>query len=131
VRPTDALASIIIKSAMIVWDEAPMGHRHLLEGLDRLLQDLMKNQCPFGGKVVILSGDFHQILPVVPHGSRSQITNACFKRSPLWKYFKCWPLKENMRVGTDPSLKHFYDWLLKVGNGELPIEEAPDKIEIP
>ena len=27
VHPTDILAIIIIKSAMIIWDEAPMGHR--------------------------------------------------------------------------------------------------------
>ena len=43
---------------VIVWDEAPMGHNDLIEALDRLLQDLMGNNLPFGGKVVILGGHF-------------------------------------------------------------------------
>ena len=46
VRPTDILATLIIKSELIIWDDASMGHRQLLEGLDRLLQDLMKDQRP-------------------------------------------------------------------------------------
>ena len=131
IKPTDTLAKVIIDATMIVWDEAPMGHRHLLEGLDRLLRDLMLNQRPFGGKLVILCGDFRQVLPVVPHGSRSQITAASFKRSPLWKHFQVRHLTENMRIGSNPTLKQFDDWLLNLGNGELPIMEKPDKIEIP
>ena len=108
-----------------------MAHRHLLERLDRLLQDLMIDQRPFGGKTIILAGDFHQILPVFIHGARSHITSASFKQSKLWKHFQIWPLQENMCVGADPSLKPFDDWLLKMGNGELQVKELPDKIEIP
>ena len=35
-----------------------------LERIDRSLRELMENQKPFGGKIVILAGDFRQILPV-------------------------------------------------------------------
>ncbi|KAK9839693.1 hypothetical protein WJX81_006615 [Elliptochloris bilobata] len=34
----------------------------------RLLKDLMHSAAPFGGKVVLLDGDFRQVLPVVPKG---------------------------------------------------------------
>ena len=47
------LAKLIKMAKVIVWDEAPMGHNDLIEALDRLLQDLMGNNLPFGGKVVI------------------------------------------------------------------------------
>jgi ATP-dependent DNA helicase PIF1 len=47
------------------------------EALDRTLWDLLstyspqnKNK-PFGGKVVVLGGDFSQILPVIEGGTRS------------------------------------------------------------
>ena len=34
------LAELIRRTALIVWDEAPMSHRYLLEALDRTLQDI-------------------------------------------------------------------------------------------
>ena len=53
------LAQLIRISKIIVWDEAPMGHRqHLeLEALDRTLRDIMDVDKPLGGKLLILSGD--------------------------------------------------------------------------
>ena len=59
------LADLIRRARVIVWDEAPMAHRHLLEALDRTLRDIMMDDQPFGGKVLVLGGDFRQILPVV------------------------------------------------------------------
>ena len=59
------LADLIRRARVIVWDEAPMAHRHLLEALDRTLRDIMMDDQPFGGKVLVLGGYFRQILPVV------------------------------------------------------------------
>ena len=39
--------------------------------------------------------------------------------------------RENIRVGQDNNLQHLYRQLLDLGNGELPIVELPDKIQIP
>ena len=52
------LADLIRMAKLIVIDEACMLHKHLFEALNRSLQDLMGNQHIFGGKSVILSGDF-------------------------------------------------------------------------
>ena len=52
------LANLIRQSEIIVWDEAPMAHRFLLEALDRSLRDVMNNERPFGGKSLVLAGDF-------------------------------------------------------------------------
>ena len=43
-----------------------MCHRYSIEALDKILQDIMHNGNPFGGKVIVFGGDFRQILPVVP-----------------------------------------------------------------
>ena len=59
------LADHIRRTALIVWDEAPMAHRHHLEAFDRTLRDVTGSDEPFGGKVLVLGGDFRQILPVI------------------------------------------------------------------
>ena len=46
-----------------------MMHRHLFEGLSRTLQDLRNDRRLFGGITVLLSGDFRQVLPVIPKGT--------------------------------------------------------------
>ena len=59
------LCKMIKKAKIIVWDEAPMSHRDLLEGLDRTLEDLMDCKQPFGGKVIVLAGDFRQLPTII------------------------------------------------------------------
>lgn len=45
-------ADLIRRAQVIIWDEAPMTHRHQLEAMDRTLRDLTgRTTMPFGGKV--------------------------------------------------------------------------------
>lgn len=73
------LADLIIKTTLIIWDEAPMTHRYFFEALDKTMRDIMSVRDPdsidkpFGGKVVVLGGDFRQILPVITGGSIQDI----------------------------------------------------------
>ena len=138
------LAKLVRRAELIIWDEAPMMHRYQLEALDLTLRDLMReelgyetiNEMPrFGGKVVVVAGDFRQTLPVLKKASRAQILDAALTRSDLWKYFEVFPLTENMRIqnttGDDrEKLEWFGKWLLDVGNGALDLDEA-ETIEIP
>jgi hypothetical protein len=74
---------------MIIWDGAPMMHRRTFKIVDRTWRDLMQLDDAqviekiFGGKIVVLGGDFRQILPVVPKGRRENIINASLPRSHL------------------------------------------------
>ena len=68
------------------------------EAVDRMLQDVCETSDPFGGKVVVLAGDWRQILPVVQHGSRSQVVNSTLVRSNLWRHFVVHHFDTNMRV---------------------------------
>jgi hypothetical protein len=125
------LARLIREAAIIVWDEAPMAHRFLLEALDRTLRDVTGAEDPFGGKVLLLGGDFRQVLPVVKRGSRAQIVAACLKRSPLWPHFRIFHLRENMRIRSSTDEAAAYaDWVLRLGNGQLPTTED-DMVDLP
>ncbi|KAG3236575.1 hypothetical protein PI124_g18419 [Phytophthora idaei] len=78
------LKGLIQKASLVIWEEAPMTHRHAFEAVDWSLRDLMDNDDePFGGKVLVLSGDFRQNLPVVVRGTRAQTIDACLKSSTL------------------------------------------------
>jgi hypothetical protein len=88
-------AALIRAARLIVWDEAPMAHKHVFEAVNHTLQHVMGAVDPalkdmfFWGKVVVMGGDFRQILPVVPWGTRSQIVDANLKRFVvLWHRVK-------------------------------------------
>ncbi|UYV81233.1 hypothetical protein LAZ67_20000416 [Cordylochernes scorpioides] len=114
-------AELIRRSSLIIWDEAPMAHYRALEIVDRFLKDIMHCDLAFGGKVVVLGGDFRQVLPVVPRASRAEIVAACIKQSKLWPLFVILRLTQNMRAGIDAQ--RFSQWLLKVGDGDLPTDQ--------
>jgi hypothetical protein len=122
-------AELIRKASILIWDEATMAPSHALNAVDRLLREIMDEELPFGGKVLLLGGDFRQCLPVVPHGSRATIVESSMKFSPLWSCFKQLHLQTNVR-STDPK---YSDWLIQLGTGQLSNEEGFDEdiIEIP
>jgi hypothetical protein len=105
-------------TSLIICDEIPMLHRHILECLDRTLRDLLDVDADFGGITMLFGGDFRQTLPVVPHGSREQIVGATFCRSRLWPKLHIFHLKRNMRLGQDPASDEFAKWLLEIGAGK-------------
>ncbi|XP_052620798.1 uncharacterized protein LOC111886898 [Lactuca sativa] len=131
ISPDSELASLLRKTSLIIWDEAPMIHKHAFEALDRTLKDIFKcddsrnSNLPFGGKVIVFGGDFRQILPVIPAGSRQDIVNASLSSSYLWKQCKVYQLTKNMRltVGSHTSAiqktMDFAKWLLDIGEGKL------------
>lgn len=66
-------------------------------------------------------GDFRQILPVIPRGTKADEINACLKSSNLWSFIHKLQLTTNMRTYLDKNYKAqtFPQTLLKIGNGEL------------
>ncbi|GFH29192.1 ATP-dependent DNA helicase [Haematococcus lacustris] len=107
------VAALLRCTHAIFWDEAPMAHKHCFKALDRTLRDLMTTEDEqaagqlFGGKVVVMGGDYRQVLPVVPRASRAGIVAAGLQSSSLWGHIKVVRLQSNMRVqqlaGTDPE----------------------------
>ncbi|GJY75445.1 ATP-dependent DNA helicase PIF1-like protein [Tanacetum coccineum] len=125
------LAALLIKMSLIIWDKAPMMHKHCFEALDRSLRDIIGStnpkakEMPFGGKVIIFGGDFRQILPVIPGGTRQDVVHTSLNSLYIWDDCTVLELTTNMRLreGFDKSnieeIKEFGDWILKMGNGRL------------
>ena len=64
-----------------------MDHKYAFEAMDRSLRDIMglKNNesrsILFGGKTLLLGGDFKQVPPVVTQGKRQDMVQATINRS--------------------------------------------------
>ena len=84
-------AELFRNTSLIIWDEATMANRLLIEALDRGLRDVADADEPFGGKVVVLAGDFRQTLPILKLASRPQIVNVTLKKSQLWGQLEVFP----------------------------------------
>lgn len=127
------LANLISKTDLIIWDEAPMAHRHAFETLDRTLRDLQSMEDPsaaykpFGGKTVVLGGDFRQIFPVITQGTRHDTVKASISKSYLWPFAEIHTLTINMRLRQ--ADKEFAKWILDVGNGTAPAVEIEGRGE--
>ncbi|KAL8616951.1 hypothetical protein ACOMHN_041869 [Nucella lapillus] len=98
IKKGTTLARVIGDTAAIIIDEAPMTNKAVFEAMDRTLQDLKQSAKPMGGIPILFCGDFRQILPVVLHGTRSNIVNASIKKSYMWPDINVKHLTTNMRA---------------------------------
>ncbi|XP_052165157.1 uncharacterized protein LOC127782122 [Oryza glaberrima] len=100
------LAALVARAWLILWDEALMSHRNCFESLGRTLKDILSvddptnGYLPFGGKLVVLGGDFRQVLPVVEGGTKREVLNASLIKLPLWQHAIVLKLWTNMRLVT-------------------------------
>ncbi|XP_020985767.1 LOW QUALITY PROTEIN: uncharacterized protein LOC107461290 [Arachis duranensis] len=131
IKQGSQLAELITRCKLIIWDEAPMVHKFCFEALDRTMRDIMRfsnrnsESMPFGGKTIVFGGDFRQILPVIPKGSRQDIVNATINASYIWDHCQVLKLTKNMRLQAAHTsvdragLGDFAEWILKVGDGAI------------
>nr|KAJ0200607.1 hypothetical protein LSAT_V11C600308030 [Lactuca sativa] len=99
------VAAMLNKASLIIWDGAPMMHRHCFEAVDRTLRDIIlpkNNDKPFGGKTI-----------------------ASLHSSRLWRECTVLRLTVNMRLqfgcpnNDFEETKSFADWILKIGEGTI------------
>ncbi len=112
-------AETLRESTILIWDEITMSHKHALELVDRLLQGLMGSHQPFGGKTVLLGGDWRQSLPVIPQSSRGEIFVSTVQQSYLWIDIKKYKLSVNERIRACGNDVDYADFILQMGNGTL------------
>nr|GFA41994.1 hypothetical protein [Tanacetum cinerariifolium] len=91
--PQSDLGAFLKKCKLIIWEEAPMTNKLCFEALDLTLRDVLRRtryetcETPFGNTTMVFGGDFRQVLPVIPKGSRQDIVNASLKQFYLWDHF--------------------------------------------
>ncbi|XP_012843382.1 PREDICTED: uncharacterized protein LOC105963522 [Erythranthe guttata] len=129
---------LMIRAKLIMWNEAPMMHMNCFEALEKTIKSILQVDKPFGGKVVVLGGDFRQILPIVLKASRQDIVHATVNSSPLWHFCRVMKLSKNMRLQSCSSptnvdeVIEFGDRILKVGNGNVREQyDGEASLEIP
>ncbi|XP_052627245.1 uncharacterized protein LOC128133750 [Lactuca sativa] len=136
------VAELLKKTSLIIWDEASMIHKHAFEALDRSMKDIFtcdlrtNSKLPFGGKTIVFGGDFRQILPVIPNGSRQEIVNASLSSSYIWSNCKVLTLTKNMRLSVLASniqeTTNFANWILDIGEGKVGgLNDGETIIDIP
>ncbi|KAK9065016.1 hypothetical protein SSX86_016399 [Deinandra increscens subsp. villosa] len=127
IKKDSPLADLLRETSLIIWDEAPMTDRRCFECLDRTLQDILdKKGIPFGGKSILLGGDFRQTLPILKRAGKAKVIASSLPKSYLWPYFQIIKLTQNMRLlrhgisDTErDSIARFSQWLLDVGDGKV------------
>ncbi|KAK9664820.1 hypothetical protein RND81_14G070800 [Saponaria officinalis] len=136
------LAELIKQTSLVIWDEVPMVHKHAFEAVDRAFRDIIHLEDPtakdkvFGGKTIVLGGDFRQILPVVPRKGRVDIVDASIsKLRQIWPYCNVLKLQKNMRLtqGSNEEdtteLAEFTKWVLDIGDRKIPATAKPGEDE--
>ncbi|XP_074374308.1 ATP-dependent DNA helicase RRM3-like [Apium graveolens] len=131
IRHGTDIAELIQQTDLIIWDEAPMQHRHAFESVDRSLRDIMsaidkrRENKPFGGITVVFGGDYRQILPVIQKASRVEIVGSTLDKSKIWEFCQVFLLKQNMRLHArntemeNKGIADFSKWQLLVGDGKV------------
>ncbi|GBM37041.1 hypothetical protein AVEN_129973-1 [Araneus ventricosus] len=96
-------------------------HRRAVEALNRTMKGINNNRSIMGGMVVLMAGDFRQILPVITRGTPADEINACLKASALWEHVKKFNLTTNVRVQlfNDTESGQYAATLLKIGEGRF------------
>nr|XP_047144730.1 ATP-dependent DNA helicase PIF2-like [Hydra vulgaris] len=120
VTPNSIHGRFLRQISLYLLDEASMIPKYALSAIDKLLQDICNNNFPFGGKIILMGGDFRQILPVVKQGRPAEVIESCLKCSEHWQYVQRFSLTVNMRVQIEEE--EFSQWLLKLGSGTLPVK---------
>ncbi|KAL3420323.1 ATP-dependent DNA helicase PIF1 [Phlyctema vagabunda] len=127
---------------VLVVEEVSMVENQFLERMSLLMQRILGNRKPFGGKQVILLGDFHQLPPVKPFDFCFECGEKMVRLDPVCTKRNCmlfgWPFNRGEKwsfkstVWKDLQMKHvkldqihrqkdtsFQDILNKIRNGHL------------
>ena len=127
-----ALAAKIRDADLIIWYEIVIWIRYCVEAVVRTLRAIMEKPLgPFGRKSILFSGDFRQILPIVPRGSCGMVVHLCLKSSPIFKDLKLLHLTENMQLqsqtddpNADEGALNYPNYLLEIGEGKLKVDNG-------
>ncbi|XP_048503051.1 uncharacterized protein LOC125498808 [Beta vulgaris subsp. vulgaris] len=89
IRPSSDLVALLMRTKLIIWDEAPMMHKYCFETLDRSLKDIMQ------AVIELICIDHLEVLKL----TRNMILQSCSSSS------------------TASEIRDFSEWILSVGDG--------------
>jgi hypothetical protein len=104
-----------------------MANHAILACVENTCRTVMDSAEPFGRKVVVLSGDFHQTCPVIQCQTRAQVADASIRSFLFWPAFKICHLTQPICNAVDPEFAHFVD---DIGDGAGPEVPMPNMLDI-
>ncbi|TMS34340.1 hypothetical protein L596_001962 [Steinernema carpocapsae] len=126
-------AEAIRNASMILIDEVSMMNKTVLHYIEKVIKSVHLEpelrDLPFAGKVIILSGDFKQLTPVVVGAGKAGEISASIRKSDLFKKFEHLRLTQNMRL--DKNQASFAKWLDELGNGTNIIPNSDGCVQVP
>jgi len=138
VKPMSSIGRLLYRASVAIWDEAPNAPLAAFEAVDRLYKDITGvHDKPFGGKVMILGGDFRQIPPVIRRINPESMKAYTLHAASFWnsKHISKVSLHGNQRAADD---KRYAEFLLSLGNGtytglqsSLPESLHPASVRLP
>ena len=117
------MMDVLSECDLIVWDEVTMSPLSVIE---RVLRTAKKREEePFGGCLVLFSGDFRQCLPIVKgNPTRLEVFQRCILSAPFYDKIVFLAMTENMRIlSSNPSpeeltvLRQQLQYLWDIGSG--------------
>ena len=123
----------------IVIDEVSMVRSDLFAAIDKRLRQITHNGSPFGGKQIILVGDFFQLPPVVKTETESDYLNREFGghyafQTNLWQEadFQCICLQTNQRQKDDKTFMFILNDLRygKLAERNLKLDEQSQSVNV-
>ena len=114
-------AKKIREARAIIIDEVTMLNADAFDHINETVKSVMpigQRELSFGGKVVLISGDWKQLLPVVEGAANERLESvaSCIKQSPLYHEFETLRLTQNMRVDR-PDQARWREFIYGVGTG--------------
>ncbi|XP_031627790.1 ATP-dependent DNA helicase PIF1-like [Contarinia nasturtii] len=103
----------IKNASILLWDQAAFCSKYIFEEVDRFLRAMMDSNQLFGGKVVVMCGDFNECLPIVKHAKSKSSESHSLLFSELYKQMHKFILHENFRFKQQTD----YRFCLDVGLG--------------
>jgi ATP-dependent DNA helicase PIF1 len=124
------IGKLLIVASLIVIDEISMLQGCFLECIDELLRKLMKTSLPFGGKSIVVTGDFKQVCPVQPGANKQQLIAMSCVSTTLWQAFTPISLTRQFRTVHN----EFIQWASKLGYGidsDGMVHDGPWRVSFP
>ncbi len=113
IKPGSSRCKLLIAALLIIIDEISMLSADYLRLIDETLRIATGVNAPFGGKVVIVAGDFKQLCPIAK--SSTSTRTACALNAAVWPLFasNCCHLRSQFR-SEDPQHTAF---ITRIGFG--------------
>ena|SRR5882762_9297225 len=117
IQPNDPQGELIQMASLSICDEAPMANKAVIACVDERCWRVMCADELFGGKVMILAGDFQQTCPMIRNGLKAQVIDASIRSWPFWEDLKIYHLTCPCCNARNPK---FQQWVDSIGDGAGP-----------